>query len=109
MAASAGGGKGGGSSAFVGEAIRNISTMHRVLSAQLPPEQVQEIFTRIFELLNRKVPEYFAAVEPATPAGQQRVLDDVQFLGHSLERLRGVSAANLSIEGHFRKRFPNAR
>jgi len=98
-----------GSSAFVGDTIKNVSTMHRVLSAQLPPEQVQEIFTRIFELLNRKVPEYFASVEPATPAGQQRVLDDVQFLAHALERLRGVSAANLSLEGHFRKRFPNAR
>lgn len=40
---------------FVADVIKNTTTMHKVLSAQLPPEQVQEIFTRIFELLNRKV------------------------------------------------------
>jgi len=116
-----GGGGGGGGDAlasassgssscpFVTDAIKNVSTMHKVLSAQLPPEQVQEIFSRIFEQLNRKVPEYFASVDPATPAGQQRVLDDVQYLCHSLERLRGVNAKNLNLEAHFRKRFPNAR
>lgn len=94
---------------FITEAIKNTSTMHKVLSAQLPPEQVQEIFSRIFELLNRQVPEYFANVKPTTPAGEQRVLDDVMFLSESLERLRGVKAANLDLETHFRGRFPNAR
>jgi hypothetical protein len=44
-----------GSCPFVADVIKNTTTMHKVLSAQLPPEQVQEIFTRIFELLNRKV------------------------------------------------------
>ena len=83
--------------------------MHKVLSAQLPPEQVQEIFSRIFELLNRQVPEYFANVRPTTPAGEQRVVDDIVFLSESLERLRGVKAANLDLETHFRGRFPNAR
>ena len=76
---------------------------------QLPPEQVQEIFSRIFELLNRQVPEYFANVKPVTPAGEQRVLDEIMHLSQSLERLRGVKAANLNLEGHFRQRFPNAR
>ena len=98
-----------GSSAFVTDAIKNTATMHKVLSAQLPPEQVQEIFSRIFELLNRKVPEYFAGVEPATPAGQQRLVDDIQHLSHSLERLRGVNAQALNLGPHFRERFPNAR
>ena len=94
---------------FITEAIKNTSTMHKVLSAQLPPEQVQEIFSRIFELLNRQVPEYFANVRPTTPAGEQRVVDDIVFLSESLERLRGVKAANLDLETHFRGRFPNAR
>ena len=49
------------------------------------------------------MPEYFANVKPTTPAGEQRVLDDVMFLSESLERLRGVKAANL--EAHFRGRF----
>ena len=31
------------------------------------------------------------------------------FLSESLERLRGVKAANLDLETHFRGRFPNAR
>lgn len=94
---------------FITDSIKNITTMHKVLSAQLPPEQVQEIFSRIFDLLNHKVPDYFASVDPSTPAGQQRVLDDIQYLSHSLDRLRGVSAANLKLENHFRARFPNAK
>ena len=49
------------------------------------------------------MPEYFANVKPTTPAGEQRVLGDVMFLSESLERLRGVKAANL--EAHFRGRF----
>ena len=75
----------------------------------LTPEQVQEIFTRIYAVLNHKVPQYFAEVKPQTPAGEQRVVDDIQYLCNSLERLRGVSAANLNFEQHFRERFPNAR
>ena len=55
------------------------------------------------------MPEYFANVKPTTPAGEQRVLGDVMFLSESLERLRGVKAANLDLETHFRGRFPNAR
>ena len=94
---------------FIGDVIKNTSTMHKVLSVQLPPEQVQEIFSRIFELLNRQVPEYFANVKPVTPAGEQRVLDEIMHLSQSLERLRGVKAANLNLEGHFRQRFLNAR
>ena len=49
------------------------------------------------------MPEYFANVKPTTPAGEQRVLGDVMFLSESLERLRGVKAAN--PEAHFRSRF----
>ena len=106
-AAGAGGAE--GASQFVADTIKNAQTMHKVLSANLPPEQVQEIFSRIFELLNRKVPQYFETVSPATPAGQQRLVDDVQHLTHSLERLRGINAAVLNLEPHFRQRFPNAR
>ena len=102
-------GSGSTGTTFITEVIKNTSTMHKVLSAQLPPEQVQEIFSRIFELLNRQVPEYFANVRPTTPAGEQRVVDDIVFLSESLERLRGVKAANLDLETHFRGRFPNAR
>jgi len=98
-----------GASQFVADTIKNAQTMHKVLSANLPPEQVQEIFSRIFELLNRKLPLYFETVSPATPAGQQRLVDDIQHLTHSLERLRGINAAVLNLEPHFRQRFPNAR
>jgi vacuolar protein sorting-associated protein 54 len=96
------------SSNFVAETIKNTTTLHKVLSAQLPPEQVQEIFSRIFELFNQKIPEFFAEVSPRTPAGQQRLVDEITYLCHSMERLRGVSAANLDLEAHFHSRFPDA-
>ena len=66
--------------------------MHKVLQPQLPQEQLKEVYSRICELLNTKVPKHFEDVSPATPAGQQRVVDDVVHLATTLSRLRAVQA-----------------
>jgi hypothetical protein len=41
---------------------RNVTALHRVLLATLPPAQVQDVFSRIFALLNRKIPQHFEEV-----------------------------------------------
>ena len=72
--------------------IKGVTTMHKVLQPQLPQEQLKEVYSRICELLNTKVPKHFEDVSPATPAGQQRVVDDVVHLATTLSRLRAVQA-----------------
>ena len=93
---------------YITDVIKGVTTMHKVLQPQLPQEQLKEVYSRICELLNTKVPQHFEDVSPATPAGQQRVVDDVVHLATTLARLRAVQATQLTFEEHFRKRFPSA-
>ena len=48
------------------EVERNVSSLHRVLLTALPQEQVQDVFTRIFALLNRKIVSHFEDIMPST-------------------------------------------
>ncbi|KAG5175926.1 Vps54-like protein-domain-containing protein, partial [Tribonema minus] len=87
-------------SQFMGEVVRGVSAMHKVLQQQLPPEQLKDVFSRIFSLLNRKIPECFAqeGVQPATAGGRQRILDDTSFMATALSTLWGVDGSNLRLE-----------
>jgi hypothetical protein len=40
---------------FMSDVVRGVTAMHKVLQQQLPPEQLSDVFCRIFMLLNRKV------------------------------------------------------
>ena len=66
-----------GQSEYFEEVLKNVSALHRVLHATLPPEQVQDVFTRIFSLLNRKITTHFEDIMPNTQTGKQRILDEV--------------------------------
>lgn len=59
---------------YFDEVQRNVLALHRVLQALLPTEQLQDVFFRIFALLNRKVPQHFEEVMPSTPTGRQRIM-----------------------------------
>eukprot|EP00611_Tribonema_gayanum_P006690 TRINITY_DN1598_c0_g1_i3.p1 TRINITY_DN1598_c0_g1~~TRINITY_DN1598_c0_g1_i3.p1 ORF type:complete len:811 (+),score=207.55 TRINITY_DN1598_c0_g1_i3:43-2475(+) len=87
-------------SRFMGEVVRGVCAMHKVLQQQLPPEQLKDVFSRIFSLLNRKIPECFAqeGVQPATAGGRQRILDDTSFMATALSTLWGVDGSNLRLE-----------
>ncbi|CAM9355766.1 unnamed protein product [Ectocarpus fasciculatus] len=87
------------------EIVRNVTALHRVLSATLPPEQVQNVFTRIFMHLNRKIPLHFDDIMPNTQTGKQRILDEVSHLVVSFQQLPQVSAAAVTLEDTFRKKY----
>jgi hypothetical protein len=46
---------------FFDETLRNVSTLHKVLSSVLPAVQITDIFSRIFGMLSRKVPTLLLA------------------------------------------------
>ncbi len=89
------------------EVSSNISTLHRVLVAILPPTQMQEIFSRVLALLNRKIPLHFEDVTPTTNAGRQRILDEVSHLVTSFSRFKYVDATTttITLEETFRRRY----
>ena len=91
------------------EIQRNINALHRVLVETLPPEQIQDVFSRIFALLNRRIPTHFEEIMPATQTGRQRILDEVTHLVGAFSRLKLIDAmsATSALEETFRRRYGN--
>jgi len=89
------------------EIQRNVNALHRVLLTVLPPVQVQDVFSRIFALLNRKIPNHFDEIMPNTQAGKQRILDEITHLVTAFSRLKQIDSSILteSLEATFRKKF----
>lgn len=94
---------------YIEEVLRNISALHRVLLEALPPEQLKDIFTRIFMVIGRKVPQHFEElnVMPSTQTGRQRILDEIAQMVVTLGRLKQVeSGPSLAgLEDVFRRRY----
>lgn len=92
---------------FMADVVKGVTAMHRVLQQQLPPEQLADVFYRIFSLLNRKIPECFSkeGVAPATAAGRQRILDDTSFMATALSTLHGVDGSSLHLEEVMRVKY----
>lgn len=89
------------------EMSRNITTLHKVLVAILPPEQMTDVFFRIFGLLNRRIPVHFEEIDPTTVIGRQRILDEVTHLVSTLSRLKHVDGSVLTeqLEETMRKKY----
>ena len=91
------------------EIQRNVTALHRVLLETLPAEQVQDVFSRIFALLNRRIPMHFEETMPTTATGKQRILDEVAHLVIAFSRLKQIdqvaAAATATLEESFRRRY----
>ena len=81
----------------------NTRKMHQVLSSLLPPDHLQDSFSRIFAYLDQKLPELFIAASlgnppskppifslPSTDQGKKQLLLEVQTTTDSLNELAGV-------------------
>jgi vacuolar protein sorting-associated protein 54 len=93
------------------DVARNVATLHRVLLDALPPGEVNDVFSRIFQLLGRKCLAHFeqGEVMPLTATGRARILDEVHWLGAGFAQLKGGVVGGeegiASIERGFRKRY----
>jgi vacuolar protein sorting-associated protein 54 len=90
---------------YFDEVLRNVTAMHRVLQSYLPPDQMRDVFTRIFILLNSKIPSHFDEILPSTQTGRQRIVDEIGHLGGNLARLKHTDGSALTIDETFRKKF----
>jgi len=93
------------------DVARNVATLHRVLLDALPPGEVNDVFSRIFQLLGRKCLAHFeqGEVMPLTATGRARILDEVHWLGAGFAQLKGGVVGGeegiAAIERGFRKRY----
>uniref|UniRef100_A0A7S3M365 Vacuolar protein sorting-associated protein 54 C-terminal domain-containing protein n=1 Tax=Spumella elongata TaxID=89044 RepID=A0A7S3M365_9STRA len=93
------------------EVQKAVINIHRVLQTTLPQSQVQDVFSRIFALLNRKIPAHFEEINPNTQTGRQRILDEITHLVTAFSRIKQIDASALtdSLEETFRKRYMRDR
>lgn len=81
----------------------NTRKMHQVLSSMLPPDHLQDVFSRIFAYVDQKVPTLFIAAStssgpngsptfrfPTTEEGKGRLIIEVETMTINLNGLNGV-------------------
>jgi len=83
----------------------NVRKLYLVLSTLLPPEDLSDVFSRIFAYVDSKVPSLFSVAAatkksndkigggfkfPVTDDGKKRMLMEVEGLAHTLNSLQGV-------------------
>jgi vacuolar protein sorting-associated protein 54 len=92
---------------YFDEVAKNVAALHRVLIEVLPAELMQEIFSRIFNSLSRKMPSHFEDIMPATETGRQRILDEVTHIISGFSRLKLVDSTGPTslLEDSFRRRY----
>jgi vacuolar protein sorting-associated protein 54 len=92
---------------------KNLSALHRVLllETSMPLEQVQDIFSRIFALIVRKLPAHFEDVMPATKTGRQRIMDEVTHLSAAVSLLQSIKSSSemALLEEAFRRKYQERR
>jgi hypothetical protein len=73
--------------------IKNVTALHRILiiDGLLPFEQSQDIFSRVFSMLVRKLQKHFNAVSPTTDRGKEAILKEVTQLGMTLSNLDRIN------------------
>jgi vacuolar protein sorting-associated protein 54 len=87
---------------FLDGVSTNTKKMHQVLSGLLPPDHLQDVFSRIFAYVDQKTPDLFIAAAtpnqnnqgafyfPTTDAGKRQMLVEVETMTTNLNKLPGV-------------------
>eukprot|EP00605_Chrysophyceae_sp_TOSAG23-4_P002849 GSChrysophyteH1.ASY1.ANO1.3138.1 assembled CDS len=98
-----------GRTEYFEDVSKNITALHRVLllDAMLPLEQVQDVFSRIFALLLRKLPTHFEDVMPHTKTGKQRILDEATHITATFSLLKNIECSGemKQIEELFQRKY----
>ena len=97
---------------FLEGVATNTRKMHQVLSSLLPPDHLQDSFSRIFAYLDQKLPELFIAAAagnppskpptfsfPSTDEGKKHMLLEMEMTTKNLNELAGVRPWDFSAMG----------
>ena len=96
---------------FLDSVITNTKKMHQVLNMMLPPDLLQDVFSRIFAYLDHKVPSLFKIAAssgkkgnppaanfsmPCTDDGKLQMVREVEHMTKTLNSLSGVQPWNFT-------------
>ncbi|KAF0697630.1 Aste57867_11720 [Aphanomyces stellatus] len=84
---------------------QNTVKLYQVLSPVLPPLQMQVIFSRVFDMLQHKMPACFKAVQPTTKTGKQRLVQDIEAFVASFGELKDVPFKGDFLVEHFKASY----
>lgn len=90
---------------YFDDIVKNLTALHRVLESLLPVEQVQDVFSRIFAALQRKMVHHFETIRPTTPAGKQRIVDEVSHLVSTVSRFKKIDISTFTVEETFHAKY----
>lgn len=76
-----------------------------VLKPVLPTPQMKDVLTRVFDMFALRIPEYYAQVQPTTPNGKQRVLEDVALFVNSFASVEVMSWDGKELQESFRSLY----
>mmetsp|Transcript_12378 Transcript_12378/g.19034 ORF Transcript_12378/g.19034 Transcript_12378/m.19034 type:complete len:1032 (-) Transcript_12378:353-3448(-) len=91
-----------GCCAFLEGVTTNMRKMHQVLANLLPPDHLQDVFSRIFAHVDTKIPDIFLAASvpnqnkppsfylPTTDAGKRQMLQELETMTINMNKLPGV-------------------
>mmetsp|Transcript_24085 Transcript_24085/g.44695 ORF Transcript_24085/g.44695 Transcript_24085/m.44695 type:complete len:1004 (+) Transcript_24085:179-3190(+) len=84
--------------AYMTALTKAVKDLHTSLSKFLPPDHLQFVFGKIFELFNKRIPELYQGLHPETRVGVSQIRVDLRHLGHCLRLLPGTSGAGDTID-----------
>jgi len=85
--------------------IKEITTLHKMLSPMLPQDQLLIVFTRIVSALAERLIDYFTRLKVSTPKGKIRVTEDIMYIVNSLRAINISVDALCTLEKLTRTRF----
>ncbi|TYZ63737.1 hypothetical protein PybrP1_003706 [[Pythium] brassicae (nom. inval.)] len=87
---------------------QNTLKLHAVLHPVLSPTQMKDVMSRVFDMFSQKLPECFKHVQPKTPTGRSRVLEDVTSFVESFKEVSEMEFNGDALLRHFAAAYRNA-
>ncbi|KAJ0409759.1 hypothetical protein ATCC90586_001072 [Pythium insidiosum] len=79
--------------------------LHGVLHPVLSQPQMKDVMTRVFDMFTQKLPECFKQVQPRTPSGKQRVVEDIALFVRSFTEVTAAEFDGDALVRHFKAAY----
>uniref|UniRef100_K3WKA6 Vacuolar protein sorting-associated protein 54 n=1 Tax=Globisporangium ultimum (strain ATCC 200006 / CBS 805.95 / DAOM BR144) TaxID=431595 RepID=K3WKA6_GLOUD len=79
--------------------------LHAVLHPVLSPPQMKDVMSRVFDMFTQKLPECFRQVQPKTPTGKTRVMEDIAAFVESFKEVNAVEFNGDALLRHFKAAY----
>ncbi|GAM27278.1 hypothetical protein SAMD00019534_104530 [Acytostelium subglobosum LB1] len=85
--------------------VKDFTTLHKLLNALLPPDQMFKVFTNIYYMLNNILVESIQRLELNSVAARRRIHNDILHFMESLRTLPNVGNPGTAVEDFLNKHY----